>query len=214
MRIALLGATGKTGSEVLNQALAAGHSVVAYARRPDAVTRAPGVSVVSGQLDDVDSLITALEGCDAVVVTLGPKVRDRNKPLLAFAIPAVIQAARNAGVKRIVVLSALGVGATIANTRYPYRFGASTFLKGNFVDHDAGESLLTDSGLDWTTVHPGPLFNGARTPNPTIVDAASGTKMPGSPRTMRADVAAAILDMLENPDTYGKQMLLTSVQAS
>lgn len=212
MRIAVLGATGKTGNEVLTQALAAGHSVVAYVRRPDAVTPTAGLTVVGGQLDDVDAMTAAIDGCDVIVVTLGPKVQDRNQPLLSLAVPATIEAATKAGVKRIVVLSALGVGATYANTRYPYRLGARTFLKGNFIDHDTGESKLVDSGLHWTTVHPGPLFNGAPTPHPTVLDAATGIKMSGTPRTMRADVAAAIIGMLDDPTTYGKQILITSVQ--
>ncbi|TYL51679.1 SDR family oxidoreductase [Nocardioides sp. BGMRC 2183] len=210
MKIVIIGATGKTGTELTTQALAAGHTVVAYVRRPEAIAPTPGITVVGGQLDDSNRLEAALEGCDAVIVTLGPKISDRNKPLLSFAIPAVITAAQQAGVKRIVVLSALGVGATMANTRYPYRLGAKTFLKGNFADHHAGESHLNDSELDWTTIHPGPLFNAEQTPQPTIVDAATGKKMPGSPRTMRADVAATILGMLDEPTTYGKQMLVTS----
>lgn len=214
MRIAVLGATGRTGSEFVQQAIAAGHEVVAYVRRPDALEPRPGLTAVGGQLDDTDALAGALAGCDAVVLTLGPKITDSHKPLMQIAVPAAITAAHRAGVKRIVVLSALGAGDTFANTRYPYRFGCRTFLAANFRDHVAGESQLTGSGLDWTTIHPGPLFDGARTPHPTIVDAATGHKMPGAPRTNRADVAAAMLDMLEDATTYGQQVLITSAVQS
>lgn len=210
MRIAVLGATGRTGGEVVRQALDAGHEVVAYVRRPEAVTSARGLTVVGGQLADTEALARAIAGCDALVMTLGPKVSQRNAPLMQIAVPAAIEAAQRAGLKRVVVLSALGAGNTIANTRFPYRFGASTFLRGNFTDHVAGESQLEGSGLDWTTVHPGPLFDGARTAHPTVVDAASGKKMSGTPRTMRADVAAVILDILDDTSTYGRQMLMAS----
>lgn len=160
MRIAVLGATGRTGREFVAQALAAGHEVVAFVRRPEAVDSQERLTIIGGQLTDQDGLSAALAGCDAVVVTLGPKVSDRNKPLMQIAVPAAITAAKQAEVRRIVVLSALGVGSTIENTRYPYKFGASTFLAGNFRDHVAGESQLETSGLDWTTIHPGPLFDG------------------------------------------------------
>lgn len=214
MRIAHLGATGRTGSEFLQLALAGGHEIVAYVRRPEALDPRPGLTVVGGQLDDVETMKAALAGCDAVVTTLGPALTELRAPIMQTAIPAVIAAARSAGVTRVVVLSALGAGATYANTRYPYRFGCRTLLAGPFRDHVAGESQLEGTGLQWTTVHPGPLFNGPRTANPLIVDAASGRRMPGAPRTMRADVAAAMLGMLEDSRTFGKRMVMTSaVQA-
>ncbi|UOQ56367.1 SDR family oxidoreductase [Leucobacter allii] len=210
MKIALLGATGRTGTELMSQALDAGHEVVAYVRRPDALTSREGLSIVGGQLDDREALTRALDGCDAVAVALGPKISQHNAPIMATAVPPVIAAAKANGVKRVVVLSALGVGDTFANTRYPYRFGCRTFLAANFRDHVAGESQLAGSGLDWTTVHPGPLSDAPRTARPLIVDAKSGTKMPRAPRTRRSDVAAAMLAMIEDPATIGKQMLLTS----
>ncbi|MCB7136174.1 NAD(P)-dependent oxidoreductase [Cellulosimicrobium marinum] len=214
MRIAVLGATGRTGSELTEQALAAGHEVVAYVRRPGALALRPGLTVVGGALDDADALAGATAGCDAVVLTLGPKISDSHKPLMQVAVPAAIAAAHRAGVKRVVVLSALGAGATLANTRYPYRFGCRTFLAANFRDHVAGESQLVDSGLHWTTVHPGPLSDRPRTPHPTVVDASTGYRMPGAPRTTRADVAATILGLLDDPRTYGAQVLVTSAVQS
>ena len=210
MRITLLGATGRTGRLFMDQALAAGHEVVAYVRRPEAIEPRPGLTIVEGQLDDAATMTEAVAGCDAIAITLGPKINDRTAPIMQTAIPSVISAAKANGVRRVVILSALGAGATFANTRYPYRFGTRTFLAPVFRDHVAGDSLLEGSGLDWTTVHPGPLFDGARTPRPLIVDAATGKKMPGAPRTNRADVAAAMLDMLDDPSTFGKQMLITS----
>lgn len=212
MRIAVMGASGRTGRELVKQALAGGHEVVAYVRRPEAVTPMSGLTVVGGQVDDEAALTEALDLCDAVTVALGNPISRASAPLMQIAMPSVIAATKRTGVRRVVVLSALGVGATLANTRYPYRFGCRTFLAGAFRDHVAGESLLESSSLDWTTIHPGPLFDGPRTAHPTIVDAASGHLMPRAPRTMRADVAAAMLDMLTDTSTFGKQMLITSVQ--
>ncbi|MEE4025487.1 NAD(P)-binding oxidoreductase [Gordonia sp. PKS22-38] len=214
MKIAVLGATGRTGGEFVNQALAAGHDVVAYVRRPEAMDAAANLTVVGGQLADTDALVDAVRGCDAVVLTLGPKISESSKPLMQIAVPAAIEAAKRAGVQRIVVLSALGVGDTFDNTRYPYRLGCRTFLAGNFRDHMAGESQLNDSGLNWTTVHPGPLGNGDRTPHPLVVDAATKRKMPRAPRTQRADVAHVLLAVIDDTSTYGKQMMMTSAEQS
>lgn len=210
MKIAVLGATGRTGKEFVSQALAAGHEVVAYVRRPEAIATNAKLTAVGGQLDDIGRMSEAFHGCDAVVVALGPKISESSKPLMQIAVPSVIAAARQVGPRRVVVLSALGVGSTFHNTRYPYRFGCRTFLAGAFRDHKAGEDKLVGSGLDWTTVHPGPLSDAARTPRPLIADAVTAPKMPRAPRTTRADVAAAMLAMIEDPKSFGKQMLITS----
>lgn len=210
MRIALLGATGRTGRQFVQQALAAGHQIVAYARRPQALDQRPGLRVVGGQLDDTATLTAAVAGCDAIVVALGSKLLKGSTRIMEMAVPQVIAAARGNGITRVVVLSALGVGATLVNTRHPYRLGCRTIVAAIFRDHHAGESQLVDSGLVWTTVHPGPLLNGPRTPHPLFVDAASGDQIPGIPRTTRADVAAVMLAALDDPTTYDRQMLVTS----
>lgn len=210
MRIAVLGATGRTGAEVLRRALERGHEVVGYARRPHAVPAGPGVTVQGGQLSDQFALTAALTGCDAVVVTVGPSLMTLRPRLMRTAMPTVIAAMHAASVRRIVVLSALGVGVTRANTRFPYSWAAPTLMAGVFADHDRGESLLERSGLDWTTVHPGPLTNGHQTDHPMIIDAAVGRRLPGIPRTSRADVAEAMLDMIDDENSFGRRMLITS----
>lgn len=215
MRVAVLGATGRTGRAFTAAALAAGHEIVAYARRPEAVIRADGVRVFGGPLDDGEAMTAALAGCAAVVVTLGPKITRAGEPVMRTAMPAVIQACRAAGVPRVVVLSALGVGETLSATRFPYRLAVRTVLTVPFHDHVVGEGLLVGSGLDWTTIHPGLLGDGAATPDPLVVDAASGTMTPGRPRTERADVAAVMLRILDDPATFGKRLLVLSTpQAS
>src|SRR5438045_1553644 len=108
MRIAVMGATGRTGRELVTQALADGHEVVAYVRRPEAMTPMPGLTVVGGQLDDEAALADALGGCDAVTVALGNPITRASAPLMQIAMPTVIAAAKRTGVQRVVVLSALG----------------------------------------------------------------------------------------------------------
>ncbi|MEJ8766221.1 NAD(P)-binding oxidoreductase [Oceanobacillus sp. HCA-5259] len=214
MKILVIGATGRTGEELLKQTLEQGYEAVAYVRRPDAVPIRENLQVIGGQLDDTKKLTKALKGIDAVLMALGNSIANRNEKLFEFAIPSVIEAMKEAGVKRLISLSGLGVGDTFENTRYPYRFGIRSFLKGNFADHVAGEKQLENSGLNWTTIHPGPLFNGGKTKNPIVKDAASGYKMPRAPRTNRADVAHVMLSIIEDDTTFEKQLVMSSVQNS
>ncbi|MFR0771912.1 MAG: NAD(P)-dependent oxidoreductase, partial [Limosilactobacillus pontis] len=58
----------------------------------------------------------------------------------------------------------------------------------------------------------GPLFNGKKTENPLVRDAASGYKMPGAPRTYRGDVAQVMLRIIKDQKTFGKQLIMCSGQ--
>lgn len=212
MRLMIIGATGRTGKDLLSLALQNNNEVVAYVRSPQKLNTTTNLTIIKGQLDDYHALAKALVGCDAVLVTLGNSVTNSSANLFSFAMPNIIKAMHLAKVERIINLSALGVGSTYKNTRFPYRLGAKTFLKGNFHDHYLGESLLKTSNLKWTTIHPGPLFNNERTPNPTVRFAKSNFKMPGAPRTNRMDVAQLMLNIVNNPTTFNQQLLICSKQ--
>ncbi|MFV0558369.1 MAG: NAD(P)-dependent oxidoreductase [Enterococcus sp.] len=212
MKILVIGATGRTGREIVKQSLAKNYEVRAYVRRSNALPIQDHLELFIGELNDHQTLTAALRDVDAVLMAIGSSVSNRNAKLFEWVIPSLIQAMKTSGVKRFVSLSALGVGATFANTRYPYRFGARTFLKGNFADHLAGEIHLKDSGLVWTTIHPGPLSVGEKTKRPQVLDAATGFKMPRAPRTRRADVAQVMLQVLNDSTTYEKELIMTSIQ--
>lgn len=213
MKLFLIGATGRTGSEIIKQALTRNDELVAYVRTPSKLNiNDPKLTIVKGQLDDVETMTAAMKGCEAVLVTLGNPISNSSGKLFSFAIPDIIKAMDQAKISRLISLSALGVGTTLANTSYPYCIGAKSFLKGNFVDHEAGESQLKNSDVKWTTIHPGPLFNGKKTENPLVRDATSGYKMPGVPRTYRSDVAQVMLRIIKDQKTFGKQLIMCSKQ--
>ena len=64
--------------------------------------------------------------------------------------------------------------------------------------------------MNWTLIYPGPLFNGDKTSHPLVKNAASEYKMPGAPRTNRADVAAVMLDQLNNKSSYKQKLIMCS----
>ena len=72
MRLVVFGATGGTGRCVVDQALAAGHQVLAVVRNPGAIaTRHPQLEVLKADVRDSATFRSALVGADAVVNALG-----------------------------------------------------------------------------------------------------------------------------------------------
>jgi len=81
MNVTVFGATGAIGSLTVNELLANGHTVTAYARNPNKIPPAWGnrISVIIGELSDADAIDRALAGADAAVSALGPSL-DRKRP--------------------------------------------------------------------------------------------------------------------------------------
>src|ERR1700736_6374374 len=105
MNLAVLGASGRTGRLVVEQALAAGHTVTALVRSPEKLTIGnANLRVVTGDATEPSAVSSALEGADAVISTLGG-----TGSVIADSTSAIVSAARQTGVSRVVVLSSFFV---------------------------------------------------------------------------------------------------------
>src|SRR4029077_8560500 len=101
MNIVVLGATGGTGRLVVEQALAAGHTVTALVRSPEKVAaRNPNLDVVAGQATGPSAVARVLDGADALISTRGG-----GGSVISDSTRAIVEAAHRAGVKRVVLLS-------------------------------------------------------------------------------------------------------------
>ncbi|MDT5021679.1 MAG: hypothetical protein QOI33_2203, partial [Mycobacterium sp.] len=109
MKILILGATGATGQLIVRDATAGGHYVVALVRSK-ASANLLGAEVIEGDARDEGTLARALNGCDAVVSALGTGMGMREVDLLTVATRALVAAMTRTDVRRLVCISALGVG--------------------------------------------------------------------------------------------------------
>ena len=186
MKLLVLGATGRTGRLVVEQALAAGHTVTALVRSPEKLTmRNSNLRVVTGEATDKSALSRALEGADAVISTLGGK-----GSVIADSTRAILAGAGKTGVRRVVVLSTfaaerhrLGAGARLLTG-----IGMGAMLK----DKSAGEEMLRRSDLDWTIVYASILTDGPASGSVELLP--EGAKRGLSQKISRADVAAWMVD--------------------
>jgi uncharacterized protein YbjT (DUF2867 family) len=182
MNLVVLGASGRTGRLVVEQALAAGHTVTALVRSPEKLPRGhANLRVVKGEATEASAVSSALEGADAVISTLGG-----NGSVIADSTTAIVAAARTTGVSRVVVLSTFAAQRDHlgAGTRILTGLGMGAMLK----DKSAGEEMLRRSDLDWTIVYASILSDGAA--GGSVVVLPEGAKRRMSERISRADVAA------------------------
>jgi putative NADH-flavin reductase len=177
VKLALIGATGGIGREILNQALAAGHSVTAVVRNPSKLKA--DVDVVRQDLaaPGVEVLAAALRNVDAVISAVGPH-RTAEAGIVARATAAITGAMAGAGVRRLIVISAAPVGV-VPSTHRPHpprydpgddllmRYLLSPLIRRLFgpvyTDLADTEDLLRDGSLDWTAIRPPRLTNGRLT---------------------------------------------------
>ena len=199
MKLLVLGATGGTGREVVAQALAGGHEVTAFVRDTRKLAASDdrlGV-LVGSTTDDHGALARAVRGHDAVVSALGRGRSFRSFGLIARSMRALVPAMESLGVKRLIVVSAHGVGDTSRDAPLLPRLMHRLLLADVFADKSAGEAYVRGSSLDWTLVYPVALTGGPRTGRYRVGERLALRGL--LPRISRADVADFILRELASP---------------
>lgn len=205
MKVTVFGATGTIGRHVVEQALAAGHEVVAFTRDAAKVTtRHDRLEVVEGDVTDAESVLPAVKGADAVVVALGD---GRAGTVREAGTRAVITAMEAAGVRRLVCQSTLGAGDSRGNLNFVWKrilFGL--LLRKAYGDHQRQEQAVQASRLDWTLVRPAAFTDGELTGR---YQEGFGTDAQAALKISRADVAHLVVRQLTD-DTYVRRAVAQS----
>ncbi len=202
MKISVIGASKGTGALAVKEALARGHEVTAFARSPEKlVLEHPKLTRLVGDFHQRASVDEAVRGHDAVIITASVsslKAFKERPDYFSLGTGYAIEAMKTHGVRRLVILSALGVGDSLAQTGFLVRKLMVEFiLKAAFVDHERQEELVMKSGLDWVIARPGRLTDGPalkRYAKKTGADPVSGA-------IARADVADFLVEATE-ADTW------------
>lgn len=213
MKIAILGANGKTGTHLIRQALISGHEVIAYVRRPETIPTQAGVTTVGGQLDDVEGIARAVTGADAVVCCIGPKVglpAIMKTNLMRTYFGSILKAVKQARVDRFVLMSAFGVGDTAKKASLIARIGYSTAMASIFGDKEEAEKLLPSSGLNWVAIYPVILYEATPLAHTTVKPMEEVDHVPGLPKVTFANVATVLLDLAIHPQRPGQRFFITA----
>jgi putative NADH-flavin reductase len=160
MRIAVVGASGRTGKATVARALAAGHEVIAVVRTASSAPTGAVVKIADAR--DVSALTKALGGCDAVVSCLGHVAGADDPTILADGATALLAAMAAAKVKRVVAISAAGayVQGDDPLSRFIAKPIVARFFGAAFADTREMENVLRASNSEWTVLRPSRLVPG------------------------------------------------------
>jgi putative NADH-flavin reductase len=204
MKIIVVGASRGVGRSVVDQALARGHEVTAFARDPSSMDRFDDrLKGIAGDATDPEDVADAIPGHDAVFMTLGADNRRGATTLYSKAAENIVAAMSTAGVKRLIALSNFGVlGESSSHPLTALLAMAVRFITRDMLaDHRLALSHFRQSSLDWTAVRPmaltdGPLQGAYR----ISLDALPS----GGSRISRLDVADFMLKELDERRYVGQ----------
>lgn len=205
MKITVLGANGGTGTEIVHQALAAGHDVTAVVRDP---AKMPGdlrarVDLVTADPMNADDLRDAVTGRDAVLTAIGGREMRAPTSVCADSIRALIAALGARGRLVMVSNSAMAPGpGDDSFTRFVVKpLILRPLLRGALADMADAELHLRNSSLDWTVVRAGRLTDGQ---GKGRYRSAVDRNVLGGFQIGRANLATAMLDAAGNPASIGQ----------
>jgi putative NADH-flavin reductase len=208
-KILVLGATGGTGRAIVSQALQQGHEVTALVRGPEQDAGLPaGVRVLRGPVtNDTEALDAAVRGQEVVISTLGVGKALRSGSLIAQSAPLIVRAMDRQGIRRLIFMSAYGVGVTWKDVPILPRVLMGLLFRDLYTDKEIGEEAIRRSDLDWTLVYPVTLTNGARTGRYRV---GERLRLRGFPTISRADIAEFMLTQVEDHRYLRKGVLISS----
>jgi uncharacterized protein YbjT (DUF2867 family) len=194
MNITIFGATGTIGRLVVEQALAAGHDVTAFTRDAARVTTTHDhLQVVEGDVTDPDACLPAVKGADAVIVAIGA---GRKGVVREAGTRAVVAAMGQAGVRRLVCQSTIGVGSSRPNLDLLWKYVMfGVLLRQAYADHVRQEQVVQASDLDWTIVRPSAFADESPAP---VRHGFGGAERGLTLKIGRDDVAAFVLAQVDD----------------
>lgn len=211
MNLTIFGATGATGTRLVEQALAAGHEVAAVVRDPSrlAVPAQQRLHVRTADVMDPAAIVPAVAHADAVLSALGPP---RNVPttISQDSVRGIIQAMRKTGVRRLLTVSGsivtdVGEGVFLRYLVKP--FARRTFLRHVSADMRRAENEIHRSDLDWTIIRAPSLTS---RPAAGTFRTAIDRNLPHGFTISRADLAAYLLTVIDDPATRRKHIAIAN----
>lgn len=207
MRILVIGASGRTGRQVVDRALGHGHEVTGFVRSGRLDPPDERVRLIVGDVLDFEAVSAAVECADGVVVAIGRG----GAAFSALHEPAIANVIHAMALHRVFRLSVLSAAGTFArndpNIPLAFRARIATTSRAAYDDLEAMELRIMASDLDWTIVRARALSDEPPTGDYRVSIDGSIPKSKG--RVSRGDVAGLLLKALET-ETYRRKAVVIS----
>ncbi|WP_047278600.1 NAD(P)-dependent oxidoreductase [Pseudomonas lundensis] len=191
-KIAIIGATGRAGSQLLEEALRRGHSVIAIARHASKIGHREHVVTKDVDVHDAQALQEAVAGSDVVLSAAH---------FSTLPVEAIIEPVKKAGVKRLLFVGGAGSlllpdGTKVIDSEgFPEEYKREATAGGRYL-----ETLRKEQDLDWTFLSPSAEFvEGERTGKFRLGKDHLLFGADGKSWITFADFAIALLDEVEHP---------------
>lgn len=207
MKITIIGASAGIGLQCTRLALAKGHEITTLSRRIVPLPDRQKLKMVQGSATKLNDVRTAVQGAEAVLVTLGVKSPFATT-LFSDSARLLLQVLQETNASpTLLVLTGFGAGDSSGYNSLPMRLLFTLLLKNVYADKSEQERLLAGGYSRWEIVRPGRLTNGAMTGHYRILDSLVDGMKVGA--VSRSDVAHFMLAQAEHPTYLGKYPALT-----
>lgn len=218
MKILLLGATGRTGIQIIEEAIKRGHRISAIARDPDKL-KDYDIEITQGTPYNYETVEKAITGCEAVINTLNVSRKLDNpwaplrapKDMISKSASNTIKAMEKVGIKRFIALSTIGAGRSWKKTPIILKLIVSfSNLKHAFLDHGKQEEILENSAIDYTICRAPMLSN--KTNETGAIATVEGVK-PADMYLSRNSAAEFFLRIIEKKEHIRETISLSNKPA-
>jgi putative NADH-flavin reductase len=205
--IALFGATGRTGIEIMKLALISNHAVNGFCRSRNSISFPDeNLSIFEGSVLNIDDVRLAIENSDYVVSALGTKPPFTD--IFCFdALKNIIYAMYDYNVRRLICITGAMIGDFTPNQSKFMKFMTNRFNKRKpliALDRLKQETVVKASELAWTLIKPPRLTNGSL----TEYSIGEALKITAFSSISRKSLAAAIINLIDDNTTFRKSFFV------
>lgn len=207
MKITVIGASAGVGLHATRLALEKGHHVTALSRRSVPLPDHAKLKRVQGTATNTHDVRAAVEGADAILVTIGVKSPFATT-LFSDSARTLLRVLQDSGSSAtLLVLTGFGAGDSWNYNSLPMKILFTLLLKKVYADKNEQERIITGSYPRWEIVRPGRLTNGTMTGHYRVLgDLVIGMRVGA---ISRADVAHFMVTQAEQPTYLGQYPTLT-----
>lgn len=208
MRVLIIGASKGVGLETARQAIDAGYDVRALARSASTMSLVgTRLEKVSGDALDSKAVASAVDGVDAVIMTLGIGLSELSEPVHIFseATRILLSAMQGQSVRRLICVTGFGAGDSQASISCLQKIPFQVVFGRAYDDKTRQEELIRGSPLDWTIVRPGVLTPGGRSDRYKVLREPSQWR---NGFISRSDLADFLVRQIEDRALFGAAPVL------